>query len=182
MVNNVVLTKMSGCLPERLYQEDPKKYQRISRELYGEIHKLMPLVCVDGYVMTRNGVLLVKRKEEPAKDLWWPLGGRRPRGLKSDNAIKMIARRELGLDVEVKAKLGVEDTLFDTEPEWLNHGEGTDTTNTVYALKLVNLDQELNLDRTISGARIITAEDYFSKERGTFHWYVDTYLPLVFNL
>ncbi|MBI2498957.1 NUDIX hydrolase [Candidatus Woesearchaeota archaeon] len=169
-------------LPERLYQEDPKKYQRISRELYSEIHRLMPLVCVDGYVMTKNGVLLVKRKEEPAKDLWWPLGGRRPRGSKSDDAIKVIARRETGLDVEIVAKLGVEDTLFDTEPEWLNHGEGTDTTNTVYALRLVNPTLELDFDRTISGARIITVEEYFQKEKGTFHSYVDEYLPKVFGL
>ena len=82
----------------------------------------------------QRGVLLVRRAEEPAKGIWWPVGGRRPKGLGREGAIREIAERETGLEVEIIKELGTADTMFNTEPEWINHGTGTDTTNTVYLL------------------------------------------------
>ncbi|MEK6934262.1 MAG: hypothetical protein AABW46_00110 [Nanoarchaeota archaeon] len=168
-------------LPERLYQQNPERFEKIPDKIYREIHSLTTLMCVDGYVKIRNGVLLVHRAEEPAKGIWWPLGGRRIRGLSRSNSIIKAAKRETGLDVEIIEELGTEDVFFNTDPPWLGHGMGTDTTNTVYALKLIDPDQEVIIDKTISNSRIITPEEY-DREKGSFHWYVEKYLPMVFSL
>lgn len=168
-------------LPERLYQENPRVYDRISGGLFKEFRRLMPFVCVDGYVKIGDGVLLIKRKEEPAKNLWWPLGGRMPKGLGKEEAIKKITKREVGLDVEVVKELGLEDLFWDTNAGWLGDVGGTHDMAVVYALRLVDSNQELVLDKTSSSHRIITPEEY-QEERGTFHQYVDKYLPEVFGL
>ncbi|MEK6951971.1 MAG: NUDIX domain-containing protein [Nanoarchaeota archaeon] len=116
-------------LPERLYQENPIAYERVSADVFKEHHQLFPHFCVDGFLMLPNGVLLVKRRENPARGLWWPIGGKVPRELGSDDAIKKIAKRESGLDVEIVSRLGWDDTFFDDSPEWMGHDKGTDTRN-----------------------------------------------------
>jgi len=171
-------------LPERLYESNPEKYRKIPSKLYVNMHRLMPLICVDCYIIMENerkkGILLVKRKERPAKGLWWPVGGRRPRGVKREKAIIEIAKRETGLDVKVIAELGTEDTMFDECPERLNHGEGTDTTNTVFVVKPYDINQEVICDSTVSRSRVITLDEYLA-EKGKFHPYVEKYLPKAFE-
>jgi len=49
---------------------------KISNELYDQILENIPICCVDIIVSHNGKVLLIHRKEEPAKDKWWVVGGR----------------------------------------------------------------------------------------------------------
>ncbi len=173
--------EISKSLPERLYESDRKKYEMIPPEIYRTIKQFIPILCIDGYVIMPGGILLVRRAENPAKGYWWPIGGRKPRGLKRESAIKKITERETGLNVDVIKELGSEDVFFDDDVEWLKNNEGVETTNIVYALRAINNSQKIKLDKTSSDHRIITDSE-FRNERASFHWYVRKYLGIIFNL
>ena len=95
----------------------------IDKELYVQIHTLMPIPCVDLVITRANKILLVRRKEEPAKgQLWFP-GGRIMRGESFTAAAKRLAKAEAGLDVITLCHVGVGNLTFDEDP--FGHGQGT---------------------------------------------------------
>ena len=51
-------------------------HENIPLELYKRIHKTMPIPCVDVVIRHKDRFLLCKRKNEPAKGLYWFVGGR----------------------------------------------------------------------------------------------------------
>lgn len=70
----------------------------IPDELYRQILPVMPIPCVDLLVVdTKGKILLVKRRNEPAKGLWWVPGGRVQFGeLRAAAALRKL-REECGL-------------------------------------------------------------------------------------
>lgn len=48
----------------------------IPDKLYNQIMKLMPIVSIEAVIMIDEGLLLLRRKNEPAKGEWWFPGGR----------------------------------------------------------------------------------------------------------
>ena len=48
----------------------------IVEEKYQEIIKLIPIFCIDFLIRNEDRILLIKRKEEPLKDIYWFPGGR----------------------------------------------------------------------------------------------------------
>jgi len=81
----------------------------IPEKLYREIQKSIPILCVDVVVECGGGVLLMKRKNYPAKNKFWIPGGR----LRLGEDLKKFAvekvREETGL-VSEKSYSGQQDS------------------------------------------------------------------------
>lgn len=89
----------------------------IEQQLYNQILSNMPILCVDAVIIDKtNKVLLLKRKNEPAKNSWWFPGGRLQKGETLENAVVRKANEETGLDLTLLKSLGVTQTIFDTGP------------------------------------------------------------------
>jgi len=70
-------------------------------DLYKDIIKLLPIVCVDVIVKNSDGkFLLVKRKNNPLKGQLWLVGGRIEHMEKAQDAAKRKIMEEVGLEVE----------------------------------------------------------------------------------
>jgi len=88
----------------------------VPEETYKLILAHMPFPCVDIIVATENGVLLVWRDNEPAKDQWWLPGGRVFKGETLEECALRKAREEVNLECSFKRLVHVEETIFETGP------------------------------------------------------------------
>ena len=103
--------------------------RQIPDALYRQIVELMPILCVDLLIVHEGKYLLVKRKREPAKGLWWPPGGRVWKGETIENAARRKAKEEIGVQVRIIAPLGYyEDSWRDSA---FGKGKGTATLSVV---------------------------------------------------
>jgi colanic acid biosynthesis protein WcaH len=94
----------------------------IPDDLYRRILPVLPIPCVDLLVVDRGGrVLLVKRRNEPAKGLWWIPGGRVHFGeLRAAAALRKL-QEECGLRAAgAPLELSTEDLI-------LPNGQGGDS-------------------------------------------------------
>jgi len=88
--------------------------ERIPEETFAEFLSRLPQVSVELFLETERGVLLVRRTNEPAKGEWfWP-GTRLYKGERFPNAVRRLAKEELGLDVDVGEHLGTYEHFWDT--------------------------------------------------------------------
>jgi ADP-ribose pyrophosphatase YjhB (NUDIX family) len=72
-----------------------------SEEVWQEIKEWVPISCIDSVIEYGDkGVIMVRRKLEPYKDMWALPGLRLLRGETDKEAIKRIVRDELGLEVD----------------------------------------------------------------------------------
>jgi len=55
-------------------------------------------VCVDVCLRYENRYLLIKRNEEPMKNIYWPIGGRISKGEKAEEAARRKIKEEIGID------------------------------------------------------------------------------------
>jgi colanic acid biosynthesis protein WcaH len=85
----------------------------IPSEHYDQILKIMPIPCVDLVVQDRDGlILLLKRKNEPAKGQWWFPGGRvHYMETRHDAAIRKL-KEECGLESTEFQELGTFDIML----------------------------------------------------------------------
>ena len=74
-------------------------YNNIPQNIYNTIITNMPIACVDVVIFHNNSVLMVKRKDEPAKGEWWIPGGRVVKG----EMLKETAYRKAVEDHKCKA-------------------------------------------------------------------------------
>jgi len=75
--------------------------------LYSIIKSSMPVPCVDTLILDNAGkILLVKRKNEPAKDKWFVPGGRVLFGEKRIDTAKRKLKEECGLEGEHYKEIG----------------------------------------------------------------------------
>lgn len=95
----------------------------IDVETYSLIHKLMPIPCVDLAIINDKKILLVERKQEPAKGRFYFPGGRIRRNETIDMVIDRIASTEVGLIVTDRKVIGCDNLIFPTDP--FGHGYGT---------------------------------------------------------
>ena len=97
--------------------------KQIPESLYKQIMEVMPILCVDLVIMHEGKYLLLKRKNEPAKGLWWVPGGRVRKGETIEKATLRKAKEEIGVQVRVIATAGY------YEDSWrasvFGKGEGT---------------------------------------------------------
>ncbi len=139
----------------------------IPEELYKEIHKNMPLICVDVILKTEdNGVLMIKRDKEPARSQWWIIGGRINKGETLEDCARRKVQEEIGLTLNgMKLIKSGYETIFERDP--FGHGEGTHSINTCYLAEISNEElAKIQLDQNHSGYKI------FHDVEDTWHPYL----------
>jgi len=75
-------------------------------EEFNEIYSKVPRLCVEVIIRSDKGVLLSLRDVEPNKGLWHLPGGTVFFGERLIDAVKRVAKRELGVDVTGTKLLG----------------------------------------------------------------------------
>lgn len=103
----------------------------IPRDLYAQIHSLMPILCVDVVIVNRGCVLLLKRSVEPLKGSWYFPGGRLHRGETVIEAAYRVVRQECGISIGRPVFIGYEDQRYAADP--FGHKKGTRTVGLIFA-------------------------------------------------
>ncbi len=148
----------------------------IDKDNYKRAHQGLIIPCHDAFIGYKNGILLVKRLNFPAKDILWPLGGRIKRGMAAEDSLREKILNEAGLELGNLIELGHARTYFKTDP--FGHGKGTDSINFVYFGIGKGL---LKLDKLHEAPAIISPEDYQSN-RNSLHPYVRDFMDLAIPL
>lgn len=110
----------------------------IESELYSKIVESIPILCVDGFIISDGRILLLKRNNTPAKGQWWVPGGR---VLKNESLEKALFRKitdETNLTVNLINRLDVCETIF----------EDKHTVNICYLLTTSDLNVKLNSEHS----------------------------------
>jgi len=92
------------------------KKSLIPLSIYKKILAEMPIATVDLLVETSGGFLVVKRKNQPAKDGWWIPGGRIKKWESVEQAAVRKAKEEMSIDAKVVRFIGVYDLRFPEGP------------------------------------------------------------------
>lgn len=74
----------------------------------------VPIVSVDLVVLAPDGVVLGRRVNEPARGEWFVPGGRLHKGESLEVAVHRLADEELGVDVEIRDRLGAYEHRYET--------------------------------------------------------------------
>jgi len=138
----------------------------VPAEDWETVVRSVPIVSVDLVVRRDGGVLLGRRRNEPAKGEWFVPGGRVHRRERLAEAVQRVAREELGTGVGVERRLGVYEHIYD-EAEL----EGVDGKHYVPVGFLVTPDGPVSPDDQHEELRLF--EPPFER---AFHPYVRAYL------
>jgi colanic acid biosynthesis protein WcaH len=112
----------------------------------------MPQVCVELVLETEAGILVGKRTGKPR--VWfWP-GGRLYKGERLDDAAHRIAAEELGIDVSLEERLGVQAHFWD--PEAVDEAVSRHTVNVVYRATPASAAYDIELDDQHEAYRFLT--------------------------
>lgn len=147
----------------------------LDRDVYSAAHQRLPILCHDVLIWLDTGYLLVKRKNVPAFDLLWPIGGRIQRGMSLKESLEQKANAECGLLIKNIEAIGAGRTFFRTAP--FDHGKGTDTLNIMCVAEGVG---NINLDNLHDEWLIVTPEEHVSLRNG-LHPYVQDFLDLAYK-
>lgn len=151
-----------GPVPSSLLQAE-----LLPDETYAAAHGGLVICCHDVLIEQDEAFLLIQRRNHPAKDILWPIGGRMLRGLSAADSLRERVKRECQLDLSEVRLLGMARTLFHTEP--FGHGRGTDTLNLMYAAKGHGT---LQLDDLHERPTWIRREDFTASWQESLHPYV----------
>lgn len=88
----------------------------IPDKLYFQILENLPIACIDIAIVAQGAVLLVKRKDAPAKGQWWVPGGRVLKGEMMREAAARKAREEVGIRCQVGPIIHTAETIFPDGP------------------------------------------------------------------
>jgi colanic acid biosynthesis protein WcaH len=80
--------------------------------LYNQIVKLLPIVSVEAMIVIDESLLLLKRNNEPAKDLWWFAGGRIHKGESIKETLSREIFEETGLELDTYKLVNVYSRVF----------------------------------------------------------------------
>lgn len=148
--------------------------QLIPTPLYSEIHKNMPITCVDVVVLVEHQILMVRRKVEPVEGQWWFPGGRLLRNEPLLRAPARVVRDEVGIAILTPIFLSYAETMFETDP--FGHGLGTHTVNLVFAARTRAIDiMAMQLDANHSEAALRTPAEIYE---GDFHPYIKRFVAM----
>lgn len=88
---------------------------RVEKKFYDEIRKVMPTPCTDIIVECKGKVLLLLRKNAPAKGLWFFPGGSIQKGESPlESAIREL-KEETGIESSSLEYVGVRSVLFQAD-------------------------------------------------------------------
>ena len=151
------------------------KAKFMSNADYSNAHSHLPIVCADVLIRFNDGFLLVKRENYPVKGEVWCIGGRLLRGIPTTESIKIIAKRECGLDINNTQLIGVARHFLQTDP--FSHGRGTDTPAFMF---IADGKGKVTLDNFHSTQFILSKEKYTSEFKKKLHPYMKDFLDLAF--
>ena len=129
----------------------PKFRGKIPVAAFREMHRMLPIACVDVVARFDDAVLLVRRAIEPLMGEWFFPGGRLYRGERIAQAAVRIVKAETGMEVADVQQIGVEETMFDADP--FGHGESTHTVNVICSARITG--GKLHVDRDHMGGRMV---------------------------
>lgn len=151
-----------GPVPPSLLQAE-----LLPLDTYAAAHGGLVICCHDVLISQDEALLLIRRRNHPAKDILWPIGGRMLRGFSAEDSLRQRVKNECQLDLSDICLLGMARTLFHTEP--FGHGRGTDTLNLMY---VAQGHGHLQLDDLHEQPSWIEREAYTEALRREMHPYV----------
>ncbi|MEM9444440.1 MAG: NUDIX domain-containing protein [Verrucomicrobiota bacterium] len=125
----------------------------IPQSLYYQILTNMPIACVDVAIVARGAVLLVRRKDSPAKGEWWVPGGRVLKGEMMKETACRKAKEEVGIDCHVGPIIYTTETIFHDGPE----GIPVHSINSCFFLYPINAEFEPKLDSHHEESKWVTS-------------------------
>ena len=150
--------------------------QYLNEDTFKMVIDKTPLVSVDLIVKNEGKILLGKRVNKPAQGYWFTLGGRVLKDETINNAIKRIAKTELGMELtSVPSFIGVFEHLY--EDSIFEH-VSTHYINLGYELEVSGLEdlpteqhndyRWFGLEELIQNDEVHHyVKDYFTQEKGT---------------
>lgn len=114
----------------------------IPDELYRQIISVMPIPCVDLIVQDgEDRILMLKRKNEPAKGQWWLPGGRIHFGESRNDTARRKLKEECGLDAANIREIYTVDIIYCRKPnqDYAVHG-----ISTIFWLKAASCDVKID--------------------------------------
>ena len=136
----------------------------IEKSLYEQIQDVMPIPCVDLFIVNNHGeVLLAKRTNEPAAGAWWFPGGR-VHYLESrfDAAVRKL-REECGIEAAKLAEMGTYDVIVERQ----GNGKRSHAITTVFIAR-VGANTAITLDTQSSDAEWRLPLDWLNLELNAF--------------
>ncbi len=121
----------------------------INADAYEFIKKSVPVVCVDLLILEDDKVLLLKRRNAPARGQWWFPGGRVFKNETIFDAAKRKGMEEAGLSLEAQEIVSIEESIFDLK----NDEVDVHTINIVVRMKSMNADFGIKIDENHSDFR-----------------------------
>ena len=152
----------------------------MSREDYEKAQAGTVILCQDVFIEYDDGsgpgILLVNRRQHPAKNEMWPIGGRYARGFHNEESLRKKVLGETGLNIHDIEPLGIAPTMFPYNE--FGNGKGTHTVNIVYSAKAEE-GQTLRLDHNHEQPKIVRREDYTSELQDKLQSYVTDFMNLI---
>lgn len=84
-----------------------KSLPNLSKAEFNRVLKQVPTTVVEVLIKTEKGIILGRRNTEPFKGMWHIPGGFINYNERIADAVKRVARRETGADVEIVKPLGI---------------------------------------------------------------------------
>jgi colanic acid biosynthesis protein WcaH len=137
---------------------------QIQEDLYQQIVATMPIACVDLLVRNPSGkVLLLKRRNSPAKGQWWFPGGRVLFNERLSDAVRRKAKQECGLTLPpTLQERGIFELLF---------CEGSSTFHSVSVLFECTLEHDSKITIDSQSSEYIWA-DKLSLQKYSVHDFI----------
>jgi ADP-ribose pyrophosphatase YjhB (NUDIX family) len=120
---------------------------RFPFEVFKDIFSKVPRVTVEVVLIKDGGIVLSLRNIEPYKGYWHTPGGTLFHKEKVEDAVKRVAKEELGVSVEVDKFLGYWEIPEWTQPKGFSHAIGL-----VFQVK--TLSEELKPDTQSSEIKV----------------------------
>ena len=89
----------------------------IPEEEYQKIMKTMPVFCGDFLIFAEKKYLLIKRKEEPVKDVYWVIGGRLRFKETMTELAERVMMQEIGRSFSEFKMIGYSNYIFPDVPD-----------------------------------------------------------------
>ncbi|MGI6524641.1 MAG: NUDIX domain-containing protein [Bdellovibrionota bacterium] len=102
----------------------------IPDDLYQKILENVPIACVDIAIVANGAVLLVQRKDAPARGEWWVPGGRVLKGEMLRETALRKAKEEVGIQCHIGPIVHTAETIFPDGP----YGVAVHSVNTCFLL------------------------------------------------
>jgi colanic acid biosynthesis protein WcaH len=84
----------------------------IPDNLYNQIMNVIPIVSVEAMIVNNQGILFLKRNNQPAKGEWWFPGGRMRKGETFEETLRREVKEETGLEVSETKFINVYSRVF----------------------------------------------------------------------